>query len=74
MFGVSFAHALHSPYWGLRSVLGLNDETPSPTRAYRNFLMYASISPGWRRVERALDWVWPKSLVLYGARVATGRD
>jgi SAM-dependent methyltransferase len=67
-----FAHALHSPYWALRCVLGLDDESPGPTRAYRRFLLHASLSPVWRRVERALDFVWPKSLVLYGTRVARG--
>ena len=70
---VSFAHALHSPYWALRAVLGLHDETPGPTQAYRRYLIRASESRMWQRVERLLDWVWPKSLVLYGTRVATGR-
>ncbi|MBW2282579.1 MAG: class I SAM-dependent methyltransferase [Deltaproteobacteria bacterium] len=70
--GVRFAHSLHSPYWMLRAVLGLHDENPSPTRAYRRFLMDASLSPRWSRIERLLDWVWPKSLILYGTRVATG--
>jgi SAM-dependent methyltransferase len=70
--GVSFAHSLHSPYWALRSALGLHDESPGPTRAYRRFLMRASVSRGWSRVEHLLDWVWPKSLILYGTRDATG--
>ena len=71
--GVSFAHALHSPYWGIRCALGLNDESPFLTKSYRRFLIHASQSRLWARVERALDWIWPKSLVLYGTRVATGR-
>lgn len=71
--GVSFAHSLHSPYWMIRSLLGLHDETPAPTRAYRKFLIRATNSPLWTRVERVLDWVWPKSLVLYGTRAAKGR-
>ncbi len=70
--GVRFAHALHSPYWVLRSVLGLHDEAPGPTRAYRRFLMRASLSRRWTRIEKWLDWIWPKSLILYGTRVATG--
>jgi len=53
-------------------VLGLHDENPAPTRAYRVFLMKATFSKFWRRVERILDWVWPKSLILYGTRVASG--
>ena len=69
--GVRFAHSLHSPYWVLRSILGLHDEMPSPTRAYRRFLMTASLSPRWRRVEKWLDWIWPKSLILYGTRAAS---
>jgi SAM-dependent methyltransferase len=71
--GVGFAHALHSPYWGVRAVLGLDDETPGPTRALRQFLIRAAVSRTWTRVERMLDFVFPKSLVLYGTRVATGR-
>lgn len=71
--GTSFAHALHSPYWAIRCLVGLNDERPTPTRAYRRFLLHATNSPLWQRVERVLDYVWPKSLVLYGTRVATGR-
>ncbi len=70
--GVSFAHALHSPYWVLRSVLGLHSEKPSPTRAYRRFLIHASTSRMWTRVEHWLDWIWPKSLVLYGQRKTGG--
>jgi SAM-dependent methyltransferase len=70
--GVGFAHALHSPYWILRAILGLHDETPRPTRVYRKFLMAASLSPVWMRIERLLDRIWPKSLVLYGTRVASG--
>ncbi len=70
--GVSFAHSLHSPYWAMRALLGLEDESPQPTRFLRRFLMLASLSPTWMKVERALDWVWPKSLILYGTRVARG--
>jgi SAM-dependent methyltransferase len=69
---VGFAHALHSPYWALRAALGLHDERPAPTRAYRIFLMKTSLDPLWQRIERMLDRVFPKSLVLYGRRTATG--
>jgi SAM-dependent methyltransferase len=72
--GLSFAHSLHSPYWAIRSVLGLHDEVAAPTRAYRKFLIRATHSRIWNQVERILDWVWPKSLVLYGTRVASGRS
>ncbi|MCP4005893.1 MAG: class I SAM-dependent methyltransferase [bacterium] len=69
---VSFAHSLHTPYWVIRSLMGLDDETPGPTRAYRRFLIRATNSAMWSRIERLLDWVWPKSLILYGTRVASG--
>jgi SAM-dependent methyltransferase len=71
--GVGFAHAFHSPYWLVRAVIGLDDERAAPTRAFRAFLVRAAFSRRWSRVERMFDWVWPKSLVLYGTRVATGR-
>ena len=71
--GVSFAHSLHTPYWAVRALIGLDDESPAPTRLLRRFLLRASQSSLWSRVERVGDWIWPKSLVLYGTRVATGR-
>ena len=70
--GAGFAHSFHTPYWMLRAMLGLHDEHPLPVRAYRSFLMRASIRPFWMRIEHALDWIWPKSLILYGRRVAAG--
>jgi len=71
--GVGFAHAFHSPYWGVRAVVGLDDERAAPTRAFRSFLVRAAFSRRWSQIERLFDRVWPKSLVLYGRRVATGR-
>jgi SAM-dependent methyltransferase len=70
--GVGFAHALHSPYWAIRCAVGLHDENPRPTRAYRRFLIRAEASRAWRSVERVFDRLWPKSLVLYGTRTAGG--
>jgi len=71
--GVSFAHSLHTPYWAVRAGIGLDDERPAPTRLFRRFLLHASQSRLWSRVERAGDWIWPKSLALYATRRATGR-
>ena len=69
--GISFAHALHTPYWALRSVAGLPraDENPL-VRAYRHFLLRATQSPAMARLERALNWVCPKSVVLYAEKPA----
>ena len=71
--GVGFAHSFHSPYWLVRALIGLDDERSAPTRAFRAFLVRAAFSRTWSRIERWFDFVWPKSLVLYGTRVATGR-
>jgi hypothetical protein len=72
VYHAGFAHALHSPYWAVRALLGLDDETPGPTRSFRRFLLLATRSRVWSRAERCLDWIWPKSLILYGVREAGG--
>ncbi len=67
--GVGFAHALHTPYWVLRSIVGLPRADANPlVRAYRTFLIRATGSSLWGRVERLLDGVCPKSLILYARR------
>ena len=64
--GGGFAHALHTPYWMLRSVVGLpRADEFSLVRAYRLFLIRAVSSRLWDRVERVLNYVCPKSLILY---------
>ena len=57
----------------MRALIGLDDEAAAPTRAFRAFLVKAAFSRRWSRIERMFDRVWPKSLVLYGTRVASGR-
>jgi SAM-dependent methyltransferase len=69
--GVGFAHAFHTPYWALRSVAGLGKaEGSRVVRAYREFLIRATTSPRLARLERALDYVCPKSLILYASKPA----
>jgi SAM-dependent methyltransferase len=69
--GVGFAHAFHTPYWALRSVVGLPRADANPlVRAYRAFLIRATTSRALGCVEKLLDRVCPKSLVLYAARPA----
>jgi SAM-dependent methyltransferase len=70
--GVGFAHAFHTPYWALRSVVGLPRADANPlVRAYRAFLIRATTSRALDRLEKLLDWVCPKSLVLYAAKPAS---
>jgi len=64
--GVGFAHALHTPYWMLRSAVGLpRADEFRLVRAYRLFLIRAVASRLLDRVERVLNYVCPKSLILY---------
>jgi len=67
--GCGFAHGLHTPYWVLRSVMHLPDADESAlVRAYRRFLIRAVASPAMTRVEGWLDWICPKSLILYAEK------
>ncbi|MEE2672367.1 MAG: class I SAM-dependent methyltransferase [Myxococcota bacterium] len=72
--GVSFAHGFHTPYWVLRSVMHLPDADESAmVRAYRSFLIRATGSNFLARVEKALNYVCPKSLILYAEKPARAR-
>jgi SAM-dependent methyltransferase len=67
--GIGFAHALHTPYWMLRSIAGLqNADQSALVRAYRRFLIYATQSPFLERLEGILNYCFPKSLVLYAEK------
>jgi SAM-dependent methyltransferase len=72
--GVGFAHGFHTPYWVLRSVMRLPDADRSAmVQAYRSFLIRATGSKLLDRVEKALNYVCPKSLILYADKpAATG--
>jgi SAM-dependent methyltransferase len=64
------AHALHSPYWWLRCALGMSREQALAARLYHRFLVYDLLRrPRWTRsLERALNPVLGKSMVLYARR------
>jgi SAM-dependent methyltransferase len=67
--GVGFAHALHTPYWVLRSLVGLPRADESAlVRGYRQFLIRAACSRALGRLERILDYCFPKSLILYAVK------
>ena len=67
--GVGFAHGLHTPYWVLRSVVGLPDaDARSLVRGYRQLLIRATGSRFMARVEALLNWICPKSVILYAER------
>ena len=70
--GVGFAHSLHTPYWVLRSIAGLPRADESAwVRGYRLLLIHATASPFARWIEGLLDYVCPKSLILYAEKPAT---
>jgi SAM-dependent methyltransferase len=67
--GVGFAHGFHTPYWMLRSVMHLpNADDSAMVQAYRTFLIRATGSKLLDRVEKALNYVCPKSLILYAEK------
>ena len=69
--GCGFAHGFHTPYWVLRSVMHLPDADDSAlVRAYREFLIRATGSPLMAKLERGLNFVCPKSIILYGDKPA----
>ena len=66
---MGFAHGFHTPYWVLRSAMHLPDADQSRlVRAYRKFLIQVVGSRAMSRVERGLNWICPKSVVLYAQK------
>ncbi|MCM3887040.1 class I SAM-dependent methyltransferase [Frankia sp. R82] len=62
-----FAHALHSPYWWLRCLVGVHDDDHPATRLYHRMLVWDMMRrPRVTRItERVLNPVLGKSIVLY---------
>jgi len=72
--GVGFAHGFHTPYWVLRSAVHLPDaEDNALVRAYRLFLIRATASRLMDRIEGLLNYVCPKSLILYAEKRAEAK-
>ena len=65
--GTHYAHALHSPYWWLRCLFGMDKEDAFLPRLYHRLLVYDIMRrPWWTRVaERLLNPLVGKSLVIY---------
>jgi SAM-dependent methyltransferase len=65
--GHHYAHALHSPYWWLKCAVGVRNDDALPVRLYHSFLVWDIMRrpPVVRALERALDPVMGKSLVVY---------
>ena len=69
--GSHHAHALHAPYWWLKCAVGV-DRDNAVVRAYHRLLVWDLMKRPWltRTVERLLDPLFGKSLVVYADRPA----
>jgi SAM-dependent methyltransferase len=65
--GFHHAHALHVPYWWLRCLVGVGRDDVAAVRLYHRFLVWdiTRRPQSVRLLERALDPVLGKSLVVY---------
>ena len=68
------AHALHSPYWWLKCVVGVRDDDHPLASAYHRLLVWDIMhKPAVTQVaDRALNPLIGKSLVVYATKPATG--
>ncbi len=70
ILGSNRRHSLHSPYWFLRCLFGLDREKALLPRAYNRFLCWAENhqSPPFKLLERVLNPLFGKSLVFYALK------
>jgi SAM-dependent methyltransferase len=75
--GRGYAHGLHSPYWWLRSAVGVRDDQHPAVRAFHQVLVWdieraPVISTVTRAVDAVLTPVIGKSMVLYARKPPVG--
>ena len=72
--GAHFAHGLHSPYWWLKCLTGVNGDARI-TRAYHRLLVWDITHRPWvtRAFDKALNPLIGKSLVVYTHRAEQAR-
>jgi SAM-dependent methyltransferase len=73
VFARHHAHALHSPYWWLKCAVGVTNDEHWAVRRYRQFLEWDIVERprAIAALDRALNPLLGKSLVLYGRKRAT---
>ncbi len=71
LVGGHHAHALHAPYWWLRCLLGVRNESIAVVQAYHRVLVWDMVRRPrpLRLLEAALNPIIGKSLVLYARKV-----
>jgi SAM-dependent methyltransferase len=67
LVGSGWAHALHSPYWWIKCLVGHKNDKAWPVRLYHKFLVWDIIKKPFltRFLDRILNPVIAKSVVLY---------
>jgi SAM-dependent methyltransferase len=70
--GFDHAHSLHTPYWWLKCAVGVTNDSHPLARLYHRFLVWdmTTASPPVRLLERTLNPVIGKSLVVYARKPA----
>ena len=70
--GRHYAHALHTPYWWLKTAFWSRRDDHPLVRAYHRFLVWDLMDRPWltRTLEKALDPVMGKSVALYFEKAA----
>jgi len=68
--GSHYAHALHTPYWWLRCLVGLDKEHHPLVRLYHQLLVWDIVASPFatRAIESLFNPVLGKSLVLYAVK------
>lgn len=69
IYAIRFEHAFHSIYWLLRCIFGLSNEQARLPSWYHKFLVLGIHSLFAHRVERVLNYFFPKSIVFYTRRI-----
>jgi len=69
-YGFHHAHALHTPYWWLKCLVGVRDDEHALVRAYHRLLVWdiTAATPWTRWPDRLLNPVLGKSIVIYARK------
>ena len=70
VWGMHFAHALHSPYWWLKCAVGMNNDDFWPVKLYHKLLVWDLMERPWmtRLTEKILNPFIGKSVVFYATK------
>lgn len=68
VYAVGFAHSFHFPYWMLRCVFGLHQESAFIPAIYKKILYYSLFSKPLRLMEKTCNYLFPKSIIIYAQK------